>query len=96
MAKNPLSLPKSKDLVDSLPGCSDQFGESFLREIQVDAGSIEIAGLKRRHQHQQPVRQAMLQGLGGILLNGGQDESKRHLATFKEWPMKDLGLTAGK
>jgi arylsulfatase len=26
----------------------------------------------------------------------GVEESKRHLATFKKYPMKDLGLTAGK
>jgi arylsulfatase len=31
-----------------------------------------------------------------MVFEPGVEESKRHLATFKKWPMKDLGLTAGK
>lgn len=31
-----------------------------------------------------------------MMFEPGVEESKRHLATFKKWPMKDLGLTAGK
>jgi hypothetical protein len=30
-----------------------------------------------------------------MMFEPGVEESKRHLATFKKWPMKDLGLTAG-
>lgn len=30
-----------------------------------------------------------------MMFEPGVEESKRHLATFQRWPMKDLGLTAG-
>lgn len=30
-----------------------------------------------------------------MMFEPGVEESKRHLATFERWPMKDLGLTAG-